>query len=87
MAQIIMTAELASALSKDAGNTSMRRNGRLAWNADDAKEAQAVIDKLARYVSGWTPENPLTAPPDWLMKGTKPCFYVKDDNFCFFYRR
>ncbi len=56
---IQMTAQLANALAMDAANVSMRKAGRHKWNGKDRKEALRVIERLAPYVPGWTPENPL----------------------------
>ena len=61
--RITMTADLAHAAAMDAGNASMRKAGREHWNDDDNAAALAVTDRLAPYVPGWTPENPLICTP------------------------
>ena len=38
------------ASSRDAGNASMRKGCRKAWNEQDSAAAQAVIDRLAPHV-------------------------------------
>jgi hypothetical protein len=40
------------AAARDAGNRSMRRAGRNAWDADDWNHAAAVYDRLHRIIRG-----------------------------------
>lgn len=56
---IIMTTELAHAAATDAANRTMRENGRSRWGDEEHDAFVAEIDRLAPYVPGWTPENPL----------------------------
>jgi len=62
-ARIKLTADLAMAAARDAGNRSMRKAGRSRWNLDDMRAARAEADRLAPYVPGWTEGNPINCAP------------------------
>ena len=64
MARLTVTAQLASAAAMDAGNRSMRRARRTAWNAEDYNAACDEATRLAPLVPGWTPENPIDCMED-----------------------
>ena len=51
---INLTYELLMASSRDAGNASMRKAGRTAWNLDDWNASAKVAEKLFPYLL--TPE-------------------------------
>lgn len=50
MKPITLTPELAYASGQDAGNASMRKAGRTAWNEDDAAEAARVTNRLLYHL-------------------------------------
>ena len=51
MGAIILTYELIMASGRDAGNVSMRKAGRTAWNIDDWNAATEVVEKLWPYLA------------------------------------
>lgn len=51
MKPLVMDRELANAISLDAGNASMRKGGRVAWNEDDYNAAVEAFNRCL--------------PPDW----------------------
>lgn len=53
MKRIVMTEQLARAAATDAGNRSMRANGRERWNQDDFNAAASEFNRL------WKPSEPM----------------------------
>ena len=48
----MLTEALARAAGMDAGNESMRKNGRTVWNEDDYNAASALTNKLLEKLYG-----------------------------------
>lgn len=51
MSKIPMTYQIAHAAGMDAGNASMAKNGRAAWNEDDYNECERVTNSLLDMIS------------------------------------
>ena len=56
MARLVPTLALARAAGRDAGNASMRRAGRKAWNVDDFEAATDVLIRLHALINAVDPE-------------------------------
>jgi hypothetical protein len=51
VAKLTLTPALAKAAAMDAGNRSMRKAGRVAWNEDDFDTATSELDRLQSFIS------------------------------------